>query len=212
MNRETARDDNGGVLGPIRNTPSPLRRLRRARTVTAALPGLDLQIRSLPNGQRSITLPAELMEFFVADMEHRLAEWKEQTRKARVEEQQREAVLRVQTGEARREWDATADQWTAQYLKLREEGKGYRESLRLIRGPKTDRRESPQICEIELGIREGLARRREQRHADVISLARDGMPRQAIADKLRLHHTTVSQILRGAGLTMPDQRRTAKIA
>ncbi len=203
MSRGTARDENGGVLVPIGDTPSPVspvRRLRRVRSTMAALPGLGLEIQSTPDGRKAVLLPPALLDFFVEDLERRAAEWKEQARKARVAEQCREAELRVASGEARREWDATADAWTAQYLTLREEGKGYRESLRLIRGPKQDRREYPQICQIELGLKEGLARRRAQRHADICRLAAEGMPRQAIADKFRLSYVAVHKILKAAGI------------
>ncbi len=210
MSRETARDDNGGVPVPIGDTPSPVRRLRRARSVAAAVAGLGLQVRSLPNGQRSITLPAELMEFFVADMEHRLAEWKEQARKARVEEQRREAMLRVESGEARREWDATADAWATEYLHLRDAGQGHREALRTIRGPQPDRKAHPQVGVIELGVKEGLARRRAQRHAEVLRLAEAGKSRQDIADKLRLHYVTVTNILLRAGVPLPGCRKAEK--
>ncbi len=208
MSRGTARDENGGVLVPIGDTPSPVspvRRLRRVRSTMAALPGLGLEIQSTPDGRKAVLLPPALLDFFVEDLARRAVEWKERARKARVEEQRREAVLRVETGEARREWDATADAWTTQYLRLREEGKGYRESLRLIRGPKQDRREYPQICQIELGLKEGLARRRAQRHAEICRLAAAGVPRQAIADRFKLSYVAVYNIVKDAGIPGPTR-------
>jgi hypothetical protein len=182
----------------VSDTPSPVLRRRQARALAATFPPLGVEMQSLPGGRSAVILPAHLMEFFVADMQHRLEEWQEQARKVRVAEQQREAELYAATGEGRREWQVLADTWAAEYLRLRDAGHGHREAFRLIRGPKKDRKEHPQLGTIELGVRDGLARRRAQRYAEIIRLAQAGTARQAIADTFRLPYATVQNILRRA--------------
>ncbi len=143
MSRATALRLVGWVPAPIGDTPSPMLRRRRAQALAASLPPLGVEMQSLPDGRSAVVLPAHLMESFVADMQHRLEEWQEQAQKTRIAEQCREAALRVATGEARREWGATADAWTVEYLRLRDAGQGHREALRTIRGPPTHRRAMP---------------------------------------------------------------------
>jgi hypothetical protein len=185
-------------------TPTPANlRLRQAHAASDLLPSLGLNVAPTTAGRLAVEMPAHLAELFLADLEQRAGEWKEAMRKARVEELKRAAELQAATGEARRQWEATADGWTRTYLALRDAGKGHREALRWIRGPKP-RLEQPQIGTIELGVQEGLARIRakvrDDRAAAVCRLAKAGKTRQEIADALRLDYQRVTLILQKAGI------------
>jgi hypothetical protein len=159
-------------------------------------------------------MPAHLAELFLADLEQRAGEWKEAMRKARVEEIKRAAELKAASGEARRQWEATADGWTRTYLALRDDGKGHREALHWIRGPK-ERTEHPQLGTIELGVKEGLARRktkaRAERDAAVCRLAKAGKTRPEISDALRLDYQRVTTILAKAGIVPAKGDRAAGV-
>jgi len=112
-------------------------------------------------------------------------------------------------GVARRRWKATEDAWTEEYLRLRDEGQGHREALRIIRGP-VPHGEQPQITVVEMAVQAGLARRtrraRDARDADIRRLAAEGRTRQAISDTLRIPYRIVLRGLKKASVPVRDAR------
>ncbi len=87
-------------------------------------------------------------------------------------------------------------------------GKGHREALNIVRGPKE--REALAITDIELGVWAARGRRRRQhreaRRAEILRLVDEGRSTQAIADALGIDYQTVRSVLRSAGAPVRDAR------
>jgi hypothetical protein len=159
-------------------------------------------------GQVTVCLPAEVAELFLLDLEQRGQEWQEAMRKARILEMRRAAELDTASGASLRAFQATQDGWAEEYQTLRTNGKGHREALNIIPGPKE--RDAITVTDVELGIQAAMGRRgrrrREARNADIIRLAGEGRSRQAIADALGVRYQIVLAVLKKAGVTVRDAR------
>ncbi len=197
-----------GQLVAIPQTVSPDVRLRRVHSMSDLLPGLGVRVTPAEDGRLSVSLPAEMAELFLVDLEHRAKEWEFALRKARIEEIRRQVELEAATGEALRECREREDGWLLEYEKLRKQGKGHREALNIIRGPKD--REALCVTSIELGIVAARGRRRRQqreaRKAEVLRLVDEGRSTQGIADALGIDYQTVRSVLRSAGAPVRDAR------
>lgn len=177
-------------------------RQRQVRTLGSVLPALGVSIIPSEDGHVSVRLPAEVAELFLLDLEQRARAWQEAMRKARLQEQTRQAELRAHSEETRRQVEAQEDAWAAEYERLRVEGKGHREALHLVRGPAG--REAPLMTAVEMGLRTALSRRkrraREARNAAICRLAGEGLTRCEISDRLRLPYYIVHAVLKHAGV------------
>ena len=190
-------------------TGSPGTRLRKVRTLGGILPSLGVRVIPSDNGTVNVQLPAEVAELFILDLEQRAQEWKEAMGKARLQEMQRAAELQAESGEARRKWEAQTEEWALEYQRLRAKGKGHREALHAIRGPNNGDAET--VTAVEMAVQAGAARlrrrQREARDAEILRLAGDRFPRQAIADALRISYHTVRVVLKKANAPTKDARR-----
>jgi Homeodomain-like domain len=203
------------TAGPAPALPSGGTITLRHRHVTATaamFTSTDLEIQSLPDGRSAVILPTELADLFAQDLLNRAEEWQTQLRKAHNDERRRQAERTVQDAERRRLQEATEDRWRTAYDRLRDAGKGHRETLHLLHGNK-GRREFPQICEIALSITNSQARQRarerEQRRAEICRLAQEGFATQEISDRTRIPYNTVYVTLKRAGVQpKPGDLRT----
>lgn len=177
-------------------------RQRQVRTLGSVLPALGVSITPSEDGHVSVRLPAEVAELFLLDLEQRARAWQEAMRKARLQEQTRQAELRAHSEETRRQMEGQEDAWATEYERLRVEGKGHREALRLVRGPAGG--EAPLMTAVEMGIRAALSRRkareRGSRNAEICRLAGEGLTRWEISDRLRLTYALVHAVLKQAGV------------
>ncbi len=196
------------VLPALPARVSPDVRLRRVHARSDLLPALGVRIAPTGDGQVNITLPANMAEMFLVDLEHRAKEWEAAMRKARIEEIRHQVALDLASGEALRACAAEQDGWAEEYERLRAQGKGHREALNLIRGPKE--REALTVTSIELGVQEAQGRRKRRqraaRNAEIVRLASEGHSRQEIADLLGIAYITVRLALKKAGVAVSDAR------
>lgn len=196
----------------LAGAPSPLLPMTRARHVRAlspVLPGLGVTITPAEDGQVSIRLPAEVAELFLCDLEQRAQEWQAAMQKARLQESERQAVLRAHSEATRQRVEAQEDAWAAEYDRLWAEGRGHQEILHIIRGPDTP--EAPLLDTITMGIQFSKARQRTRdrhaREAEIRRLAEEGLSRREIADRLRLNYAMVQWVVRRAGVPVQPRRR-----
>lgn len=175
------------------------------------LAALGLTIEPAADGRVSVTFPPQVARVFLEDLEQRALAWREALRKADLAERQRAAELRAVSDETRLQVEAQEDGWAAEYDRLRDEGKGHRESLGIILG--LDEEAAPLLSgsAIAEGIRVSRSRRKAQaraaRDADICRLAEEGLTRQEIADRLRLQYQTVKILLQKAGVPVQAGRR-----
>lgn len=191
----------GIMLADERRVLVPVRQ-RQVRTLGTVLPALGVSITPSEDGHVSVHLPAEVAELFLLDLEQRAKEWQEAMRKARLQEQTRQAELRAHSEETCRHVEAQEDRWTVEYERLRAGGKGRREALWIVRGPEEEGAVS--VTMLEMGIAASRARRKAQaratRDAAIARLAEEGLTRREIADKLGLEYSTVNVIVRRQGI------------
>jgi len=134
-------------------------------------------------------------------------------RRARIETAERRAHQLA--GSASGGLSGHEDDWLLKYDELRKEGKGHLEAIHHIAGydPKAPRQLQDHIPMdlVVPGISRARARAKaqagERRNAEIISLARDGLSRREIADRLTLSYAIVCLALTRAGIHPPDRRR-----
>ena len=149
----------GGLPARLGSFPgSPDARLRRVHSLKRdILPAMGVSIAPAEAGQVTVCLPAEVAELFLLDLEQRGQEWQEAMRKARILEMRRAAELDTASGASLRAFQATQDGWAEEYQTLRTNGKGHREALNIIPGPKE--RDAITVTDVELGIQAAMGRR-----------------------------------------------------
>ncbi len=204
---------------PARPVPSPTTRLRQVRSLGQFLPDLGVQIAPAGDGRVAVTLPAEVAELFLEDLEQRAQEWAQAMRKARVQEAEHTAHLemeaRARTGAIAREEDS----WLLAYDEARRQGKGHWAAIHQVAGydPTMPRRlqfpESLGPHMVRDGITRAMARRRSAQRAhrrqEMVALLERGLTIQAIADQVGLSYHAVRWNLKQGGVRARDRRRTA---
>jgi hypothetical protein len=204
-----------------RARPSPTVRWRRVHTLACILPALGVRVTSLADGRVNVSLPAEVAELFILDLEQRAAEWEAAMRSARVAEARRQAEVLAERGTARCLLESQEEDWARQYARLRARGLGHRPALHQIHEGLEDK---PGITSVELGVSQGRARLYQRgemdrpgkgtreaaaaRRAEIVRLAQEeGKSRREIADTLGVSYCLVLQCLQAAGIAVPDRRK-----
>jgi len=207
-------EDSGPGVG-TRPGASPAQRLRQVRRVGGLLPELGVRIAPTGNGHVAITLPAELAEIFLEDLQQRAQEWAHAMRKARLEEAERQARLVAESRARSGEMEQQEDAWLERYEQARGQGRGHRQAVHQVAGydPKTPRglQQNLPVFLVAEGIARARARAKAQarvrRTAEIITLTRQGLSRWAIGDRLGISYAIVCLTLNRAGIEVPDRRR-----
>ncbi len=205
---------------PALPVPTPTTRLRQVRALGQLLPDLGVQIAPAGEGRMAITLPAEMGELWLEDLQHRAKEWAAAIRRSRVKEAERQAELTAETRASSGAMEQEEDAWLIAYDEARGQGKGHWTAVHQVAGydPTLPRRlqfpESLGPHTVHEGIKHALARRRRvqraERRQEMIALLEHGLTIQAIADQTGLSYCGVRWNLKQAGIRARDRRRKAR--
>ncbi len=199
---------------PALAVPTPTTRLRQVRALGQLLPELGVHIAPAGEGRMAITLPAEMAELYLEDLQQRAVEWHQAMRTARVQEAEHTAHLAMEARACAGAIEQEEDTWLAGYDEARRQGKGHWAAVHQVAGYDPTRR-GRQDCLGVHGVCDGITRaqarrRRAQRAArrqEMIALLDHGLTIQQIADQTGRSYCGVRWNLKQAGVKARDRRR-----